>query len=87
MAAEKGNYTVSDPCMTVGFGFGLKVGGRMTESSRGDVALVHERMSERPSHGWRPNCQSGEVSGNAVQHQSQWQRFAPVPPLNSLSVC
>lgn len=42
MGAEKGNYTVSDLCMTVGFGLGLKVGGRMTETSHRDVALVHE---------------------------------------------
>lgn len=46
MGAEKGNYTVSDPCMAVGFGLGLKVGGRMTETRHRDVALVHERMSK-----------------------------------------
>ena len=51
MGAEKGNYTVSDLCVTVGFGLGLRVGRRMTESSHKEVALVHERISNRPPKG------------------------------------
>lgn len=47
MGAEKGNYTVSDLCMTVGFGLGLKVEGRMTETSPKDVALVYEHKSNK----------------------------------------
>lgn len=57
MGAEKGNYTVSDLCMTVGFGLGLKVGGRMIETSNRDVALAHERMSKRPPNGDPPVSQ------------------------------
>lgn len=32
IGAEKGNYAVSDLCMTVGFGLGLRVGSSMTET-------------------------------------------------------
>lgn len=45
IGAEKGNYTASDLCMTVGFGLGLKVGGRMSETSHSDVTLVQERTA------------------------------------------
>lgn len=53
MGAEKGNYTVSDLCMTVGFGLGLKVWSQddRNQSETGDSALVREHISGRPPNG------------------------------------
>lgn len=51
MGAEKGNYTASDLGMTVGFGLGLRVGSRMTETR--EVSLVYECSvyCDRPPNG------------------------------------
>lgn len=71
MGAEKGNYTASDLGMTVGFGLGLRVGSRMTETR--EVSLVYECSvyCNRPPNG-----------DQTLQSRSEPRHLPPVPPLS-----
>lgn len=72
MGAEKGNYTVSDLCMTVGFGLGLRVRSRMTETIHREVALVHGHIGNRPPN-WDAAVSQVQIRANInILHLPWW---------------